>query len=311
MTDTKRVIVTGATGLIGKPLCKRLRERGYTVVAFSRSPDKARNKVEAAEYVAWKPEENGQWSAAVDGAYAVINLAAAGLYDKRWTEKFKREIRESRVIGTRGLVEAIGRAKQRPKALINASAVGIYGPRGLERVDESASLGNDFLANVCKDWEAEATRAERYGARVVLLRSGVVLEPSEGALRQLMLPYKFFVGGPILPGNQWLSWIHIDDQIGIILRALEDDQIRGPLNAVAPNAQTNAAFARTLGKVMGRPSLFPVPGFAVRLIVGEVASTVTTGQYVVPKKALDHGYQFRFSDSEAALRDLLKGTVNG
>jgi hypothetical protein len=234
-----------------------------------------------------------------------VNLGASSLFAKRWSDSFKREIRDSRVIGTRGIVNAIGEAANKPRVLINASAVGIYGPRGNEKLDESATLGNDFLAQVCKEWEAAAQDAERSGVRTVLLRSGIVLDPHEGALKQLMLPYQFGVGGPVLPGTQWLSWIHRDDETGIILQALENTTISGPLNATAPNPQTQAQFARSLGNALGKPSWIPVPGFAVRAVVGEVAETVTTGQYVVPKKALDLGYTFQFPTSDGALRDLL------
>lgn len=303
----KRVIVTGATGLIGKTLCRALVQRGDEVVVFSRNPDAARAKVPgAAEYVAWTPEVDGAWSGAVDGADGVVHLGAASLFEKRWTDAFKREIRESRVRGTRGIVQAIARAERKPAVLVSASAVGIYGSRTHEKLDEGATLGNDFLASVCKEWEAEATQAEAW-SRVVLLRTGIVLDPHEGALKQLMLPFQFGVGGPVLPGTQWLSWIHRDDEVGIILKALDDDMIQGPLNAAAPQPQTNAQFSRVLGETMGRPAWIPVPGFAVRAVVGEVSETVTTGQYVVPKKALEHGYSFRFETSTAALQDLLGG----
>lgn len=307
MAEGKRVVVTGATGLIGRPLCAALQKRGYAVVVFSRSPDSARRSLPGmAEYVAWKPEERGPWAAAVDGAHAVIHLGAANLFEKRWNTAFKREIVDSRVSGTRGIVNAIVAAQRKPEVLISASAVGYYGPRQSELLDETAAPGDDFQARVCKLWEAEAVKAEPLGVRVVRLRSGVVLQPGEGALAQLMLPFKFFVGGPVLPGTQWLSWIHLADEVGIILGALEDSAISGSLNATAPQPATNAEFARTLGRVMRRPSLFPVPGFAVRLVVGEVASAVTNGQYVVPKKALDHGYTFQFPTVELALRDLLQ-----
>lgn len=304
----KRVVVTGATGLIGKFLCRKLVERGDEVVVFSRDPEGARSKVPgAANYVAWTPEESGPWASAIDGADAVVNFGGASLFGKRWSDAYKREIRESRVLGTRGIVRAVERAQRKPQVLVNASAVGIYGPRSHEKLDESASLGNDFLAVACKDWETEAQAAETY-CRVVRVRTGIVLDPSEGALPQLMLPYKFGVGGPVLPGTQWVSWIHHDDEVGIILKALDDDTITGPLNATAPNPQTNAQFSRVLGETIGRPAWVPVPGFAVRAVVGEAAETVTTGQYVVPKKALDHGYRFRFETSATALQDLLGGT---
>ena len=303
---TKRIVVTGATGLIGKALCRTLIERGDQVTVFSRNPAAAREKiVGAASYVAWQPDAPGAWASSIDGTDAVVHLAATSLFEKRWSDAFRREIRESRVNGTRSIVDAIAQAATKPRVLISASAIGIYGPRGLEKLDEQATLGAGFLADVCKVWEAEALKAEASGCRVVLVRTGIVLDKAEGALKQLMLPYQFGVGGPVLPGTQWLSWIHRDDEVGIIIKAIDDDTISGPINAAAPMPQTNAQFSRTLGEVLGKPAWIPVPGFAVQLAVGGAAETVTTGQYVVPKQALDHGYQFRFTSSEAALRDLL------
>ncbi|MBC8159703.1 MAG: TIGR01777 family protein [Roseiflexaceae bacterium] len=304
----KRIVVTGATGLIGRGLCAALIGRGDQVVVFSRNPGAARDKVAgAAEYVAWDAAEDGAWASALDGADAVVNLGASSLFEQRWTDAFKREIRDSRVIGTRGIVGAIGRATRKPAVLVNASAVGIYGNRVHERLDESSSLGHDFLANVCREWEAEATKAAPLGTRVVLLRTGIVLDPGEGALKQLMLPFQFGIGGPVLPGTQWISWIHRADEVDLILQSLDDPGISGPLNATAPNPQTNAQFSRVLGVAMGRPSWIPVPGFAVRAVIGGASETVTNGQYVLPAKALAHGYRFRFENSEAALRDLLRG----
>lgn len=301
------VIVTGATGLIGKALCKALIERGDEVIVFSRDPGAARQKVPGATaYVAWDGAEQGAWAASIDGADAVVNLGAVSLFARRWSDAFKREIRDNRVIGTRGIANAIAQAKSKPPVFVNASAVGIYGPHGHEKLDEDAPPGEGFLANVCKAWEAEARQAEA-NTRVVLLRTGIVLDLHEGALQQLMLPFKFGAGGPVLPGTQWISWIHRDDEVGIILKALDDVTLSGPINATAPQPQTNAQFSRVLGEIMGRPAWVPVPGFAVRAAIGEAAETVTTGQYVVPAKALAHGYQFTFATSDVALRDLLGG----
>lgn len=299
----KRVIVTGATGLIGKAVCKELLARGYEVVVFSRNPVSARQKVpDAANYVAWEPAENGPWTAYIDGAWGIINLAGASIGGRRWNDEYKRQIRDSRVIGTRGLVNAIAAAREKPHVLINGSAVGYYGPRDATPRDESAAPGNDFQALVCRDWEAAATEAERFGVRTVLLRSGVVLDRRGGALAQLTLPFLFFVGGPILPGTQWFSWIHLADEVGMILFALEHEDVRGPLNATAPAPQTNRDFSAALGYALGRPSWLPIPGFAIRLLVGEFANSVITGQRVLPKKALESGYEFRYSTSAEALR---------
>jgi uncharacterized protein (TIGR01777 family) len=299
----KRVIVTGATGLIGKAVCRDLLARGYEVVVFSRNPASARKNVPgAADYIAWQPEEGGAWAAQVDGAWAVVNLAGTSVAGRRWNDEYKRQIRDSRVTGTRGLVRAIAAAREKPQVLINGSAIGYYGARDATPLDEGAAPGGDFLAGVVREWEAEATEAEALGVRTVLLRTGVVLDKAEGALALQKLPFQFFVGGPILPGTQWLSWIHLADEVGLIIFALEQEGVRGPLNAVAPAPQTNRDFSAALGGALGRPSWLPVPGFALKVALGEFADTTVTGQRVIPKKALEVGYEFRYGTSAAALR---------
>lgn len=306
MADARRVVVTGATGLIGKAVCAALRERGYSVVVFSRDPDGARRAAPGAvEYVAWEPAESGPWAAAIDGAYGVISLAGASIAGKRWTEEWKREIRRSRVVGTRGLVEAMRAAARKPRVFVSGSAVGLYGPRDDTALDEGAAPGDDFLAGVVKEWEAEALRTEEFGVRTALIRTGIVLDRDEGALPRMTLPVKLFVGGPVLPGTQWFPWIHLADEVGLILLALEDGRARGPLNAAAPQPQTNRDFYRTLGRVLRRPIWAPVPGFALRVIVGEAGALLTTGQRVIPKKPLELGYQFQYPTSEGALRQIL------
>lgn len=306
MADTRRVVITGATGLIGRRLFEQLTSRGYQIVIFSRDPQKARRSLPgAAEYVAWTPSENGPWAGAINGAYAVIHMAGAPILGKRWSEAYKAEIRDSRIIGTRGLVNAMRAAQNKPQVFVSGSAVGYYGGRDDTKLDESAAPGDDFLARVAIDWEDEASQAEELGIRTVLVRTGIVLDPKEGALPQMSLPFRFYGGGPILPGTQWFPWIHVDDEVGLILLALEDERARGPLNASAPEPQTNRDFSRTLGKVMGSPAWFPVPSFGLRILLGEVAAMLTEGQRVIPKKALDLGYQFKYPTSEQALRNLL------
>lgn len=310
MTSSKRVILTGATGLIGRKLFGALRARDYQIVIFSRSPQRAREALPgAADYVAWAPAEDGPWARAIDGADAVIHLAGApisqGLLGKRWTPAYKAEILNSRVIGTRGIVNAIGSAPRRPQVLVNASAIGYYGYSDATPLDETSPAGRDFVAQVCVDWEREATRAETLGVRTVYLRTGIVLAPEEGALPQILLPFKLFTGGPIMPGTQYYSWIHPDDEIGLILLALEDGRARGPLNATAPEPLMNRDFSAVVGKVLRSPSWLPVPEFSLRAALGEMADLVVKGQRVLPKQAQQLGYQFKHTGLEGALRELL------
>ena len=307
MADTQRVVVAGATGLIGRKLCAQLTAKGYQVVVFSRNPDSARRAIpNAVEYVAWTPSESGPWATALDGAYAVINLAGAPIIGKRWNAAYKQELRDSRVIGTRGLVNAIAAAQRTPQVFVSGSAIGYYGSRDDTPLDEQARPGNDFLAQLAIDWEQEAAKADRAGVRTVLLRTGIVLDTNGGALKPLLLPFRLGVGGPVLPGSQYWSWIHLDDTVGLILFALENEQVRGPLNATAPEPLTNREFSKVLGKVLGRPSLIPVPGFALNLLLGEVAEPlIVNGQRVIPAKAQQSGYSFKYPKLEPALRQLL------
>lgn len=307
MSETKRVIVTGATGLIGKPLCQQLAAHGYEVVVFGRDIAHAQRQVPSAtNYVQWTPAENGPWTSALDGAYAVIHLAGASVFGKRWNEAYKREIRDSRVVGTRGLVNGMLAAASPPKVFVCGSAIGYYGFRDDTPLDETAAPGTDFLARICVDWEREALRAEAGGVRTVVVRTGIVLDLHEGALPQMLLPFKFFSGGPIGSGDQWVSWIHLDDIVGIFVFALEHAQVRGPINGVAPEPLRNRDFSAALGRIYGTPSWLPVPSFALGLALGEAGAMATEGQRVVPQKAQEDGYQFRFPTAAAALRDLLK-----
>jgi NAD dependent epimerase/dehydratase family enzyme len=316
--------------MIGRALCKELIAKGYQVIAFSRDPQKARRSVPgAAEYVAWTPAETGPWASAIDGAYGVIHLAGASLFGRRWSAAYKREIVASREIGTRGLVNAMAQAQVKPRVFVSMSAVGYYGPHGAEQLDESAGPGSDFLSRVCQIWEREARRAEELGIRTVIFRSGVVLggdekmslpidlrgasldrpgiilKTEEGAFPLLVMPFYFFSGGPILPGTQWMAWVHVDDTVGLLMMALEDERVRGPLNATAPEPQTNRDIAKTIGRVMGRPAWLPVPGFALKLMLGEMADMITTGQRVIPKKAQELGYQFKYPTSDRAIRAII------
>jgi uncharacterized protein (TIGR01777 family) len=237
----------------------------------------------------------------VDG---IVNLAGANVGGKRWSDEYKKEIRESRLQATRALVDAMRASTRRPRVFVSASAVGYYGGRGDEEVTESTSAGSDFLAEVCKAWEDEAARAEQLGVRTVLLRTGVVLDRNDGALKKMVPPFKAFVGGPIGSGQQWVPWIHIGDEVGLILWALAGT-VRGPVDATAPKPARMQDFARALGRALGRPSLLPVPAFALRLAIGEMAEVLLEGQRALPRKALEGGYRFQFDDLDRALRDVL------
>ena len=275
-----RVLVAGASGLIGTHLKQALRERGDEVLSLPRF-------------------RSAPWS--VDAAEAVVNLAGASVAGKRWTPAYKREIEDSRVRSTRALVEAIAAAGKKPRVLVNASAVGYYGGRGDEVLDESAGPGADFLASVVRKWEAEAQRAP---IRSVQLRTGIVLSAKGGALEKMLPPFKAFVGGPIGSGKQWFPWIHIADEVGAILWAIDRADVSGPLNLAAPGIVTMKDFAKALGRALHRPSWAPVPAAPLKILLGEFASVLLTGQRAVPKKLLDSGFRFRFPELDAALRDL-------
>lgn len=301
-----KIFLTGGTGLVGTRLVWKLRERGDEVVVLTRRPDAARDKFgKGCEVVQGDPTEAGPWMDAVKDCDAVVHLAGENIFGKRWSEEFKTQLRESRLKGTENVVKAVSAGGQ-CKTLVNASAIGFYGPCGDEELDEKSPQGGDFLAKLCIDWETKAKEAEAYGVRVAIVRVGIVLDPDGGALAKMLTPFKMFVGGPVGSGKQWMSWIHHTDMIGIILLALDDAGAIGPMNATAPNPVTNRDFSTALGTVLGRPSFMPTPVFALRLMLGEVADVITTGQRVLPKKALKLGYMFQFSEIGAALRDVLK-----
>ncbi len=298
-----RVAVTGATGTIGRALVRALVERGNQVVALSRSADRARSALgPAVEIETWAEPTAGPAPAeALRGADAVVNLLGEPVA-QRWSEAAKRAIRDSRVIGTRNLVEALAQAEPRPRVLVSGSATGWYGARGGEPVDEATPAANDFLADVTRDWEGEARRAEELGLRVVVTRTGVVLSQSGGALDKMLPFFKLGVGGPVAGGRQYVPWIHFDDVVGALIHCLGHDSAAGPVNLTAPAPVTNKELSRTLGRVLRRPAFAPVPGLAVKLLYGEMSSIVTTGARVVPGRLLELGYRFEQADLEEALR---------
>lgn len=277
-----RVAIAGASGLIGTQLTQQCAERGDEVVKLPRLG-------------------TAPWS--VESADAVVNLAGANIAGRRWNAGYKQEIENSRVLSTRALVEAISRAARKPRVLVNASAVGFYGPRGDELLDESAPAGADFLARVVQAWEAEARRAK---VRAVQIRTGVVLSRQGGALQQMLLPFKAFVGGPIGSGKQWFPWIHIADEVAAILSCIDRESLSGPVNLVAPGIVTMKEFAKALGRALHRPSWAPVPAAALRIAMGEAAEALASGQRAVPKKLLESGFQFRYPELAPALADLLR-----
>ncbi len=297
-----RVFVTGATGLIGRALCEALAGKGHSVTALSRAEAPA-GLPEGARAVRGDPASPGRWQEELAACDACVNLAGEPLAAARWTTERKRTIRQSRILATRHVAEVL--AAGGPEVLVSGSAVGWYGSRGDDLLDEAAPAAGDFLGSLSRDWEAEAAPAAKRG-RVVLLRTGIVLSAAGGALPRLATPFRLFAGGPIGDGSFWQPWIHLDDVVGLVLLALGDRKASGPLNAVAPEPVRNRDLARTLGRVLGRPSFLPTPPLLVRLAVGEMAEVVLASQRVVPRKALDLGYRFRFERLEPALRDLLR-----
>jgi uncharacterized protein (TIGR01777 family) len=296
------VLVTGATGLIGRAVCAALAARGDAVTAVSRSKASAERVLAGIAIVEGDPAQPGSWQDALASADACVNLAGEPIAAGRWTAERKRRIRESRVRATENVAAVV--RERGPKVLVSASAVGVYGSRGDEVLDETSAPGDDFFARLCLEWEAAAAPA-RTRARVTLLRSGLVLARGGGVLPRLALPFRLFVGGPLGDGAFWQSWIHLADEVGLILLALEDERAAGPLNACAPEPLRNRDFAKVLGKVLRRPSLLPAPAFVLRLALGEISTAVLASQRAVPAKALSLGYRFRFPDLDAALRDLL------
>jgi uncharacterized protein (TIGR01777 family) len=298
-----KVAVTGATGTIGRAVVEALLERGDSVAALSRDAASAREKLGDVEVHEWRdPKAGPAPAAAFAEADGVIHLLGEPVA-QRWSDKAKAEIRDSRVLGTRNLVEGMrSAAGPRLRVLVAQSAIGFYGAHGDETVDESAPAGSDFLAGVVVAWEAEArTAAEALGLRAPICRTGVVLSQSGGALEKMLTPFKLGVGGPVAGGSQYIPWIHIDDVVGALLFALDNDSADGPLNLTAPEPVTNKQFSNALGSALHRPSVMPVPGFAIKLLYGEMATIVTTGVRAVPKRLLELGYRFKRADLPEAL----------
>ena len=298
-----KIILTGGSGFIGSRLVERLAMKGHDVIVLTRDPSSLEiRKYSNVKAKQWDGKNSGAWSSEVDGADAVMNFAGESIGGKRWTSKQKEKILNSRIDATRALIDAMKQAKKKPGVLINASAVGYYGPVEEGEVMESHQPGNDFLAGVCKRWEQEAQAAEQLGVRVVILRQGVVIDKGGGALEKMSLPYKMFVGGPVGSGRQWFPWIHRNDAVNIALFAAENISIAGPVNVVAPEIVRMKEFSKALGRAMHRPSVLPVPGFVLKVALGEMSEMLLTGQRVVPARLTVAGYSFLYPQLDRALR---------
>lgn len=299
-----RVVIAGGSGFLGTRLTDALVGRGDEVTTLTRRPDSA-SKSGPVSQVGWKADgtADGTLIAAVDAADAVVNLAGAGIADRRWTTAGKRLLRDSRILPTQSLVQAVRASSSRPRIFIQGSAVGYYGATLDDTIfDESAAPGADFLGRLCADWEREAEPAAEAGCRLVYERTGIVLAREGGALPVMARPFRFFVGGPIASGHQYFPWIHVDDWVAMTLWAIDTGSVEGPLNGTAPHPVTNAEFSRELGRALRRPSWLPVPGFALKLLVGEFAEDgLIKGQRVIPARAIEMGFRFSYADVQKAL----------
>ena len=306
-----KVVVAGGSGFLGAPLVQRLASLGHDLVVLTRSPRRGHERAAAVRDVSWNPgaaavTSREEWAREIDGAGAVINLAGAGIADKRWSAARKREIRDSRTLATRALADAVRAASARPGVFVQGSAVGFYGASLADTVfDESCPPGNDFLGQTCVAWEAEAHPVASLGCRLVILRTGISLAADGGPLVEMKRPFSFFVGGPIGSGRQYISWIHRDDWIALVIWVLTTAGLQGVLNASAPEPVTNARFSKALGRALHRPSWLPVPRIALRIAFGELAELLVLGQRVVPARAQAAGFAFKYPQIEGALENLL------
>lgn len=306
-----RIIITGGTGLIGRALAADLAGDNHEVVVLSRRPEQVAGLPAGVRAERWDARTAAGWGALADGADAIVNLAGEsiageGLIPNRWTAKRKRRIRDSRLNAGRAVTQAVEAATHKPRVVIQASGAGYYGPHGDEQVTEETPAGNDWFEQVAVEWEASTAPVEALGVRRAIIRSGVVLSTEGGALPRLLLPFRFFAGGPLGSGRQWLPWIHIADEVGAIRFLIENPTASGPFNLTAPNLLTNAEFSRVIGRVLRRPAFVPVPAFALRLLLGEMSMVLLEGQKAIPRRLQEMGFTFRFPEAEAALRDLLQ-----
>lgn len=300
----ERVVITGGTGLIGRALAAELVAAGYEVVVLSRAPYKACGSLPGVRLGPWDGRTARGWGPLADGAYAIVNLAGENLAGGRWTAERKRRIRQSRLDAGQAVVEAVSAAGRKPAVVVQASGIGYYGPHGDEEVTEDFPPGEDFLGRLAVEWEASTAPVEALGVRRVVIRTGVVLSREGGALPRLALPFRFFLGGPLGSGRQWVPWIHIADEVRAIRFLLEDETARGPYNLAAPQPVPNRELARALGRVLRRPAWLPVPALALKLLLGEMSAVLLTGQRATPKRLLGEGFVFQFPEIGPALQNL-------
>lgn len=304
-----RIFLMGGSGLVGARLIERLKDRGDQVMLLTRRPDEVRTRWgTTVTVVGGDPKEIGPWMDAAEACDVAVNLTGEGVFNRRWSAAFKQEMYYSRIKSTENIVRALTKkpvsVDGAAKVLVNASAIGYYGPHGDEELDENSPPADDYLARLCVDWEKAALAATGKGVRTAVVRIGAVLDPRGGALKQMAKPFRMFMGGPVGSGKQYVSWIHHADLVGIILVALDRAQATGPINGTAPNPVTNKEFSKALGRALHRPSVMPAPRIGLRVMLGEVAAVVTTGQRVIPRRALALGYAFQFPGIDAALGNL-------
>ena len=303
----KKIVVTGATGLIGKSLVKKLIERNDSVVVLSKKTLQVKQLfANSVEIIEWDYGFDDRLVKALAGVDAVIHLAGANIASKRWNESYKKTIIDSRTVPTRNLIKAMQQSNNIPSVFVCASAVGFYGNTGEKSIAENSPAGNDFLSQVCAVWEEESSKVEQLGIRRVSVRTGIVLSTQDGALKKLLLPFKLFAGGPLGNGKQWFPWIHIDDEVDIFLHAIDNNNLTGAVNAVSPGHLRMKEFASNLGGILKRPSLFCVPSFVLKIVLGEAAESILYSQKIKPEKLLNTRFKFKFSSPTEALSDLIK-----
>jgi uncharacterized protein len=301
----RKIVITGATGLIGREICGKLHESGDEVIVFTRELNKARQIFPYVnKLVEWDYNKPELWNRELNEKDAIIHLAGANIFGKRWSTSYKKIIMDSRKIATKNLVDSIKKANNGPKLFISSSAVGYYGSSGNEQLTEGSPAGTDFLSSVCKEWEFEAKQVEKFDVRRVNIRTGIVLSEKEGALKKMLLPFKLFVGGSLGNGNQWFPWIHIHDIVNIYLFSL-NNEITGEINGTSPNPVKMKDFARTLGKVLHRPSFLSIPEFAIKIALGEGAQSLLSSLRVIPQKLNRSSFKYKYDQLEEALNSLL------